>query len=89
MSYLEIYNEQLFDLLSAGADFEANSAMTVVEDDNGCVNVKGLSCHLAQTEEEALNFLFEVHITLKHDDFSSNMKILLDTNIQLVNVTHE
>lgn len=63
VSYLEIYNEQLFDLLSPIADFETtNSAMTIVEDDSGWVNVKGLSCHLAQTEEEALNFLFEVRL---------------------------
>ena len=33
--------------------------MTVVEDESS-VYVKGLSCHLAQNEEEALNLLFEV-----------------------------
>ena len=39
------------------------SPMTVVEDENGCY-VKGLSCHLAQTEEDALNLLFEVSIII-------------------------
>ena len=33
--------------------------LNVVEDENG-VYVKGLSSHVAQTEEEALNLLFEV-----------------------------
>ena len=33
--------------------------MVVVENQDG-VYVKGLSCHLAQSEEEALNLLFEV-----------------------------
>ena len=36
-----------------------DQAMVVVENQDG-VYVKGLSCHLAQSEEEALNLLFEV-----------------------------
>ena len=71
ISYLEIYNETMFDLLSTmntpGSGTEGMvpqlSPMTVVEDENGCY-VKGLSCHLAQNEEEALNLLFEVGTTL-------------------------
>lgn len=62
ISYLEIYNETMFDLLSSLPETMSQaqiSPMTVVEDHNG-VYVKGLSCHLAQTEEEALNLLFEV-----------------------------
>ncbi|CAH1788426.1 unnamed protein product [Owenia fusiformis] len=61
LSYLEIYNESMFDLLSTLPESLAGSnynPMTVVEDENG-VYVKGLSCHLAQNEEEALNLLFE------------------------------
>ncbi|ELU05024.1 hypothetical protein CAPTEDRAFT_218005, partial [Capitella teleta] len=66
LSYLEIYNETMFDLLSTinPNGGKSNSAlpgmtpMTVVEDENGCY-IKGLSCHLAQNEEEALNLLFE------------------------------
>lgn len=67
ISYLEIYNETMFDLLSTinppGARTDNAipelTPMTVVEDEHGCY-VKGLSCHLAQNEEEALNLLFEV-----------------------------
>lgn len=52
----------MFDLLSTlpnSANPGQHNPMTVVEDDNG-VHVKGLNCHLAQTEEDALNYLFEV-----------------------------
>jgi len=62
ISYLEIYNETMFDLLSTlpetlGAGVQ--SPLAVVEDPSGGVYVKGQSIHLAQTEEEALNLLFE------------------------------
>ena len=65
VSYLEIYNETMFDLLSTLPEsLNATSQnLNVVEDENG-VYVKGLSSHVAQTEEEALNLLFEVR-TLK------------------------
>lgn len=52
----------MFDLLATLPETPASLSvptMTVVEDDTG-VYVKGLSCHLAQNEEEALNLLFEV-----------------------------
>ncbi len=54
----------MFDLLgslpeSITAQSNIPPNMTVVEDENG-VYVKGLTCHLAHTEEEALNLLFEV-----------------------------
>ena len=65
ISYLEIYNETMIDLLASlpeSAGQEQINPMTVVEDQNG-VYVKGLSCHLAQSEEEALNLLFEVRVT--------------------------
>ncbi|KAI9184151.1 hypothetical protein H9P43_003204 [Blastocladiella emersonii ATCC 22665] len=57
ISYLEIYNETMVDLLvpnggGAGAD------MAVVEDKNGCY-VKGQTQVIATSEEEALNLLFE------------------------------
>ena len=59
---MEIYNETMVDLLLTLPE-TMNSAqlnpMTIVEDEHG-VYVKGLSCHLAQNEEEALNLLFEV-----------------------------
>ncbi|XP_048779143.1 kinesin-like protein KIF9 isoform X1 [Ostrea edulis] len=64
VSYLEIYNETMSDLLSTLPETWKNKedgqdqAMVVVENQDG-VYVKGLSCHLAQSEEEALNLLFE------------------------------
>ncbi|XP_006820140.1 kinesin-like protein KIF9 [Saccoglossus kowalevskii] len=60
ISYLEIYNETMFDLLSTLPEsIQSVPQMTIVEDDQGGVSVKGLSVHLANTEEEALNLLFE------------------------------
>ncbi|XP_070571216.1 kinesin-like protein KIF9 [Ptychodera flava] len=60
ISYLEIYNETMFDLLSTLPEsIQSVPQMTIVEDEQGGVNVKGLSVHLAQNEEEALNLLFE------------------------------
>jgi len=62
ISYMEIYNETMFDLLSTlPASMKSTTQacqMQVIEDDQG-VYVKGLQSHLAQNEEEALNMLFE------------------------------
>uniref|UniRef100_G1TLI6 Kinesin-like protein n=1 Tax=Oryctolagus cuniculus TaxID=9986 RepID=G1TLI6_RABIT len=59
VSYLEIYNESLFDLLSTLPYVEHSfTPMTIVEKPQG-VFVKGLSVHLTSQEEEALSFLFE------------------------------
>lgn len=61
IGYIEIYNEQLFDLLSTipmPGQVEYNSNLTIF-DDRGDVFVKGLSYQLANSEEEALNLLFE------------------------------
>ncbi|XP_067928961.1 kinesin-like protein KIF9 [Watersipora subatra] len=60
ISYLEIYNEHMVDLLASQPFLEKEGAMQMAigEDENG-VYVKGLTQHLAQTEEEALNLLFE------------------------------
>lgn len=52
----------MYDLLSPQPFLEkteGSAQMAIGEDENG-VYVKGLSQHLAQTEEEALNLLFEV-----------------------------
>lgn len=59
---MEIYNEVMYDLLASLPDVENPSGketMVLTENQDG-VYVKGLSCHLAQNEEEALNLLFEV-----------------------------
>ena len=62
ISYLEIYNETMYDLLSTlpGVLPVDPGLLTVTEDDGGFTRVKGLSVHHASSEEEALNFLFEV-----------------------------
>jgi len=65
---MEIYNETMFDLLSSlspsvkgsHANAYQSSNLQVIEDDQGSVHVRGLSRHLAQNEEDALNMLFEV-----------------------------
>ena len=52
----------MFDLLATLPESWSQTSaetMVVVENQDG-VYVKGLSCHLAQNEEEALNLLFEV-----------------------------
>ena len=63
ISYIEIYQENMYDLLATMPKSRENGyseEMTVTEDVNSITNVKGLSCHIAKSEEEALNLLFEV-----------------------------
>lgn len=68
VSYLEIYNEQFYDLL---ADYYQNDAiineqppaalpeLAVRDDETGQISVKGLKKVLCESEEQALNYLFE------------------------------
>ncbi|XP_072710999.1 kinesin-like protein KIF9 [Ciconia boyciana] len=59
ISYLEIYNETLSDLLSTmTSNGTSDMQMAVVDCPQG-VYVKGLSIHSVSHEEEALNLLFE------------------------------
>lgn len=79
ISYLEIYNERMFDLLCTlpGAIPTDPALMTVTEDDDGSTRVKGLTVHQANSEEEALNLLFEVRRgTLVNEVDQSGPKIL-------------
>ncbi|XP_075240761.1 kinesin-like protein KIF9 isoform X2 [Convolutriloba macropyga] len=62
VSYLEIYNETLFDLLSGGAGGRGQQPISIMEDEFG-IKVVGLSQQIANTEEEALNLLFEGETT--------------------------
>ncbi|CAJ0963151.1 unnamed protein product [Ranitomeya imitator] len=64
ISYLEIYNETLFDLLSTMPDVPASGPQMAIVDEPQGVSVKGLSLHHAADEEHALNLLFEVR---RHD----------------------
>ncbi|XP_063780681.1 kinesin-like protein KIF9 isoform X2 [Pseudophryne corroboree] len=59
ISYLEIYNETLFDLLSTLPDVHVSGAQMSIIDDVQGVFVKGLSVHHAASEEHGLNLLFE------------------------------
>lgn len=61
ISYLEIYNEKMYDLLakfSPPNDTGSSDKLVIVEKSDG-VYVRGLSYYRCQTEEDALNLLFE------------------------------
>lgn len=61
ISYMEIYNEAMCDLLSTlpeSVKATQLNTLTIAEDEQG-VYVKGLQSHMVQNEEEALNLLFE------------------------------
>ncbi|KAG8138617.1 hypothetical protein E2320_001432 [Naja naja] len=61
ISYLEIHNEVISDLLpSLPLGSESDLPLSIVESPHG-VSVRGLSIHPAPNEEIALNFLFECH----------------------------
>ena len=59
VSYVEIYNELMFDLLSPTPTHEQSGNISIVEDAAGNITLKGLSLHACKNEEEALNYLFE------------------------------
>ena len=59
ISYLEIYNEIIFDLLSPVPANEQKGEINFQEDSKGNVIVKGLTKHIVSNEEEAFNLLFE------------------------------
>ncbi|XP_029313964.1 kinesin-like protein KIF9 isoform X2 [Cottoperca gobio] len=61
LSYLEIYNETLVDLLSSlqGSPHPSPRGMVVSEEPGRGVFIRGLSIHPVHSEEEALNLLFE------------------------------
>lgn len=57
VSYLEIYNEQCYDLLDISAQ---PSDIAIIEDNKDRVIVKGLVAPVVDNEAEALQHLFEV-----------------------------
>ena len=60
ISYLEIYNEIMFDLLPEDGRFLGERANIEFQEDNkGNVIVKGLTKHKVTNEEECFNLLFE------------------------------
>eukprot|EP00752_Nemacystus_decipiens_P003255 g3012.t1 len=61
ISYLEIYNEQGFDLLDPSHEskkLEDLPKVALMEDEDGNIHLRNLSVYLAANEEEALNYLF-------------------------------
>lgn len=59
VSYLEIYNETFFDLLSIIPSHQQKGDISIQEDVKGNLILKGLSMIPVQNEEEAFNLLFE------------------------------
>ena len=61
ISYLEIYNENGYDLLDPqhqASKLEDLPKVTLMEDEDNNIHLKNLSLHPANNEEEALNLLF-------------------------------
>ena len=61
ITYLEIYNEHMYDLLATAEAAPADAGqddLNIVETRDG-ISVKGLTHLIATSEQEALNFLFE------------------------------
>lgn len=59
ISYLEIYNDVMYDLLAPSGTGTALSGDFEEDKASGHTRVKGLSRHVAATEQAALNLLFE------------------------------
>ncbi|OWK02710.1 KIF9 [Cervus elaphus hippelaphus] len=77
VSYLEIYNESLFDLLSTLPYVGPSvTPMTIVENPQG-VFIKGLSVHLTSQEEDAFSLLFEARSRTLSDEKYITSKINL------------
>lgn len=64
VSYLEIYNEVLYDLLG-NADKKSRSPLSITEVDSE-IHVRGLVSHPVRNEQEALDLLFEVRSPLSN-----------------------
>ena len=79
VSYLEIYNETVYDLLgSPAADAPLDLAgpnlprVTLLESDDGSLAFRNLSCHVADSCEEALGLLFQGDTARAVAETSSN-----------------
>lgn len=59
LSYVEIYNELMFDLLTDVGIADQPGDLTIVEDARANIHVKGLSTPVGGTEENALHTFFE------------------------------
>lgn len=59
VTYLEIYNENLVDLLGNDQNINSHEEMQIMEDSKGIIFVRGLQKVAANNEEEALSLMFE------------------------------
>ena len=59
LSFLEIYNENLYDLLATLPEFGPRVELSLLSDGRSGVPVKGLTSAEVKSEEEALRYLFE------------------------------
>jgi len=59
LSYAEIYNELMFDLLTDIAVAEQSGDLSIAEDARGNIQVRGLTMPVSGTEEEALHTFFQ------------------------------
>lgn len=59
LSYVEIYNELMFDLFTDVGVSEQSGDLAIVEDSHGNIQVRGLSMPVCGTEEEALHIFFQ------------------------------
>ncbi|RHZ01662.1 hypothetical protein DYB31_013677, partial [Aphanomyces astaci] len=71
ISYLEIYNNQGYDLLNEDhqntKDIEDLPKVSMLEDEDGNCHLRNLSMHRVASEEDALNLLFLVRPTSSND----------------------
>ena len=59
VSYLEIYNELMSDLLASALAPEVIQNLAIQEDQKGGIHVKGLMQKICNNEEDCLSMLFE------------------------------
>mmetsp|Transcript_48397 Transcript_48397/g.78626 ORF Transcript_48397/g.78626 Transcript_48397/m.78626 type:complete len:725 (-) Transcript_48397:93-2267(-) len=59
LSYVEIYNELMFDLLTDVGVSEQSGDLAIAEDQKGNIQVRGLSHQAGGTEEQALHIFFQ------------------------------
>lgn len=85
-SYLEIYNEQVYDLISEGGSFK-NEILSVNEDPQRGFYVKNLSEHLVTSIEEVLVFIEKGEANRKYAVTSMNHNSSRSHTIFRLNVT--
>jgi Kinesin motor domain len=85
-SYLEIYNEQVYDLISEGSSFK-NEVLSVNEDPQRGFYVKGLSEHVVGSIDEVLNFIEKGEANRKYAVTSMNHNSSRSHTIFRLNVT--